>query len=176
MTVPAATDFDLLGLEAAEQESRWEEALRDRLAPMTVRVPLHGNDGGTVESRNISDLLLTDWTCPPLEGMRPRRAALDDERDSVVIFAGYGGSERLSFDDTDLMLKDGALAVISGRVGGRFAVSDRVNKRTLVLPRATLEAADSGDIFHLAYFSGRTGRSFACSAPSLSRYGSRRLT
>ncbi|GAA5168769.1 hypothetical protein GCM10023321_63330 [Pseudonocardia eucalypti] len=146
MTVTAAMDLDLFGLETTEQEARWEGALRDRLAPMTVRVPPRRGDGGIVRSRDIGDLLVTDWACPPLEGVRSRRATLDNERDSIVIFAGYAGSERFTFGGTDAILQDGTLAIVSGRVGGRFTVPDRINKRTLVLPRASVEAADSGAI------------------------------
>jgi len=144
MTVTAAPDIDLLGLETTEREAQWEDAVRDRLTPMALRVPRRNGDCGTIVSRDIGDLLITDWDCPPLEGMVSRRAALDSERDSVVIFAGYGGSERLTFGDTDATLQNGALVVVSGRVGGRFTVPARVNKRSLVLPRATVEAADSG--------------------------------
>jgi len=144
MTVTAAPDLDLPGLGTTEREARWEDVVRKRLAPMALRVPRRNDDGGTFVSRDIGDLMVTDWDCPPLEGRVSRRAALDNERDSVVIFAGYGGSERLSFDDSDTTLRNGALLVVSSRVGGCFTVPDRVSKRTLVLPRASVEAADSG--------------------------------
>jgi AraC-like DNA-binding protein len=143
--IDVATDVDLPSLEAPEREAYWQVAVRDRLAPMAVRViPDRPSIAGAIHSRHVGDLLFTDWDCPRMEGVRSRSKLRETEQDAVVIFAGYRGSEHLSFGGIDATLEADTLLVASGRAGGRFWVPDRVGKRTLVLPRVALEAADAG--------------------------------
>lgn len=145
MTVTVDADLDLCGPEAAEWEAHWEAAIRDQLA-MDLRVAPSGpGDGsGGFRSRHVGDLLLADWDCPPMEGVRSSRTWRDAQLDVVAILAGYEGEERLSFGGTDAVLENGTLAVVTGRAGDRFVVPHRVRKRILVLPRAALEAAGCG--------------------------------
>ncbi|PVG81170.1 AraC family transcriptional regulator [Nocardioides gansuensis] len=133
--------------EVDEREELWERAMRERLGPMGIRLPRDDCGAGHVQSADLADLLLTDWECPPMDGYLSRsamRGTLD--RDMVVVMAGYGGEERLSFGDIDTIFGRGALLIMSGDGAGRggFTVSHGLRKRTLVLPRAALTAAGSG--------------------------------
>jgi AraC family transcriptional activator of tynA and feaB len=129
---------------AEEREFRWEAALRDRLAPMTVRVDAGGADRGGVRGQDLADVLLTDWDCPGMDGLLTRAAVQTVEIDAVAVMLGYAGQERLCFAGTDVALDPGSLVVLRGGGTGRFSVPRRAQKRTVVLPRAALEAAGSG--------------------------------
>ena len=139
MATAADLDLDLYRLDIAECEAHWESALRERLGPMTVRVAPDHCDRGTVEGRQVGDLLITDWQCPSMEGMQSRSSVRGVERDAVVIFVGYDGQEMLSFGGQDAMLGAGTVVAV-GQAGGRFTIPDHAAKRTLLMPRAALES------------------------------------
>lgn len=128
----------------ADRESRWSEAVNDLLGPLSVTVP--SNDRrGSVRSRGIGDLVLADWDCPPLQGALPRTVDRRSESGSVIVLAGFGGEERLSFGGAEVLLQEGGLVLASGgRAGEGFLVPRGVRKRTLRIPRTALEAAGSG--------------------------------
>ena len=69
-------------------------------------------------SREVGDLQLADWGCPPLEGVLSLGRARDAQRDVVVVAAGFPGHD-----------------------GDGFTLPQRVVNRTLTLPRAVLMAA-----------------------------------
>lgn len=130
-----------------EREALWEQTMRERLGPMGIRLSRDDCGAGKVQSADLADLLLTDWDCPPMDGYLPRSAmhgALD--RDVVVVMAGYGGEERLSYGGTHTLFGRGALLIMSGEGVGRggFSVRQSLRKRTLVLPCPALRAAGSG--------------------------------
>jgi AraC-like DNA-binding protein/CheY-like chemotaxis protein len=130
-----------------ERQELWEQAMRERLAPMGIRLSRDDCGAGKVQSADLADLLLTDWDCPPMDGYLTRsmmRRELD--RDVVVVMAGYGGEERLSFGDTPTLFGRGVLLITSGEGAGPggFSVPKSLRKRSLLLPRAALAAAGSG--------------------------------
>jgi AraC family transcriptional activator of tynA and feaB len=142
MTATAATEIDVLDFEAIESGARWEAAVRDVLGPMTVRLLQRRSNAGRFRSREVGDLQFADWDCPPLEGVVSLGEARDAQRDVVVVLAGYGGEERLSFAGTDAALVNGTVVVATGGYDGDgFSVPERVRKRTLTLPRVVLLAA-----------------------------------
>lgn len=130
-----------------EREGLWEQAMRERLGPIGIRLPRDDCGAGKVQSADLADLLLTDWDCPPMDGYLSRRTMQGEpDRDAVVVMAAYGGEERLSFAGNDTLFGRGALLLASGEGVGRggFTVPKGLRKRSLVLPRAALMAAGSG--------------------------------
>ncbi|NMN98370.1 AraC family transcriptional regulator [Antrihabitans stalactiti] len=129
-----------------EREELWEQAMRERLCPMEIRLSREDCGPGKVQSADLADLLLTDWDCPAMDGYLPRNANGELDRDVVVVMAGYGGEERQSFGGTDTLFGQGALLITSGEGVGRgsFSVRRSLRKRTLVLPGPALRAAGSG--------------------------------
>ncbi|MFW6866990.1 helix-turn-helix transcriptional regulator [Nocardioides sp. CPCC 206347] len=130
-----------------EREGLWEQAMRNRLGPMRIRLSSEDCGAGKVQSADLVDLLLTDWDCPAMDGYLPRsvtRGGLDP--DVVVVMAAYGGEERMSIEGTDTLFGRGALLIVSGEGVGRsgFSVPHGLRKRSLVLPRPALRAAGSG--------------------------------
>lgn len=149
MTMMASCSDQAVGRQQllGEREELWEQTMRERLAPMGIRLSRDDCGAGKVQLADLADLLLTDWDCPPMDGYLSRSAVHGElDPDVVVVLAGYGGEERLSFGDTDTLFGRGALLIMSGEGVGRggFSVRRSLQKRTLVLPRPALRAAGSG--------------------------------
>jgi AraC-like DNA-binding protein len=134
-----------------ERAGVWEQAMRERLCPMGIRLPRDDRGAGRVVAADLADLLLTAWDCPPMDGYlssRTLRAAPD--RDSVMVMAGYGGHELMSSEGVEGSFASGDL-IITSREGvghGGFTVRQGIRKRTLLIPRAALMAAGSGTNVH----------------------------
>lgn len=139
----AAGQLDQVG----DREGLWEEAMRERLCAMGIRLPSDDRGAGKVVSADLADLLLTDWDCPPMEGyLSTSTLRREPERDVVVVMAGHGGEEILSFGGSKSAFGSGALLITSSESAGRggFTVRQALRKRTLLVPRAALMAAGSG--------------------------------
>lgn len=94
MTVTAATEIDVLDFVAAGSEDRWETAVRSAPGPVAVH---HGTRRGNairLRAREIGDLKLADWDCPPLHNVLSLGNARDAEREVVVVVAGGRGEAR----------------------------------------------------------------------------------
>jgi AraC family transcriptional activator of tynA and feaB len=149
MTVTASYSVQGVGPQQSleERQGMWEQAMRERLGPMGIRLSPDDRGAGKVQSADLADLLLTDWDCPPMDGYLSRRAMQRQvDPDAVVVMAGYGGEERLSLGGTDTLFGRGALLIVSGEGvdRARFTVPKGLRKRSLVFPRAALMAAGSG--------------------------------
>jgi AraC family transcriptional activator of tynA and feaB len=141
MTATAATRIDVLDFEAAGSGARWELAVSDVLA-----VPLRQrrDDAARFRSREVGDLQLADWGCPPLDGVLSLGKARDEQRDVVVVLAGLPGEEWPSGARTAAALNRTLVAVAADDGdddGDGFRLPERVVKHTLTLPRAVLVAA-----------------------------------
>jgi AraC-like DNA-binding protein len=133
--------------QIGDREEVWERAMRERLCAMGVRLPRDDRGAGKVASADLADLLLTEWDCPPMEGyLSTSTLRGEPARDVVVVMAGHGGEEVLSFGGTESAFGSGALLITSSESAGRggFTVPRGVRKRTLLIPRAALMAAGSG--------------------------------
>jgi len=114
MTATEATEIDVLDFEAAG----WEQAASAVLRPFRSPLRESRGDAGRFSSREVGDLQLSEWDCPPLQGVLSLGKARDAQRDVVVVLAGFPGDDR-----------DG------------FTLPERIGRRTLTLPRAVLVAA-----------------------------------
>lgn len=143
MTATAATDIDVLGFEPAGSGTRWELAVSDVLGPVAVPMRQRWGDAARFRSRELGDLLLADWDCPPLDGVLSLGKARDEQRDVVVVLAGVAGEEWPSGARKAAALNRRLVAVAGddGDDGDGFRLPERVVERTLTLPRTVLVAA-----------------------------------
>jgi AraC-like DNA-binding protein len=141
MTVIESAGLDTLPLSADELQFRWELAVHERLAPMEIRLPRNEDHptAGSFRSQAIGDLLVTDWTCPPMVGMRTRSDVENTAIDGLCVLLGAAGTETFVFDQTTEVLRPGTVVIMSSRVPARFVLEGRLRKRTLLLPRASLK-------------------------------------
>ena len=63
MTATVATAIEVLDFEPAGSGARWETAVRDVPAPMTVRHLQRRGNAGRFRSRDVGDLQIVDWDC-----------------------------------------------------------------------------------------------------------------
>jgi AraC family transcriptional regulator, positive regulator of tynA and feaB len=116
MTATATTDSDVLDFEAAGSMASWERAVSDVLEPTGVPLRQRGGDAARFRSREVGDLQLAEWDRAPLADVLSLDRARDAQCDLVTV-------------------------AIEDDHGSRFALPERVIKRTLTLPRAVLVAA-----------------------------------
>jgi AraC-like DNA-binding protein len=133
--------------QVSDREGLWEQAMRERFCSVGIRLSRDDRGAGKVASADLADLMLTEWDCPPIEGYLSSSTLREEpERDVVVVIAGHRGEELLSFGGTQSAFGPGALLITSSESAGRgsFAAPQGVRKRTLLLPRAALMAAEGG--------------------------------
>ena len=95
--------------QVGDREGLWEQAMRERFCAVGIRLPRDDRGAGKVASADLADLLLTDWDCPPMEGYLSSSTLREEpDRDVVVVMAGYGGEEILSFGGTEELVRPGS--------------------------------------------------------------------
>lgn len=127
-----------------ESECRLAEDMNQRLIPMSVQLTDATPSMARVERRDLGDMLITDWTCPPLEAVRSRRADLDDG-DRVVLLTAHAGLQRFLLGDREIALKPGATLLLSARMTPklRLTIAGPMRKRSIAFPAVSLEACGS---------------------------------
>ncbi|GAA5168793.1 hypothetical protein GCM10023321_63380 [Pseudonocardia eucalypti] len=127
-----------------EVDSRWRRAVRDRLVSVDLRpigpVALYGS----VQERNLGDLLITDWICPPVEGIRGRNVARRDD-DALLLFTASAGRQITEMSGKAVVLRPGTVLIMSSRTTGQFVIPERLTKRTVKVPMTALSPFDTGD-------------------------------
>lgn len=126
-----------------EKEFLWRMAVRDRLTTMDVRPTDRFRHGGSVQCRDLGDLLITDWDCGGVEGARGNAAARGDA-EAVLLFTASAGRQVIETAQDTLLFRPGALLVLSTRATGRFVVPERLRKRTVRIPLTALSPFDTG--------------------------------
>ena len=137
---------------ADERHARWREAVGDRLAAMELRPAGPPQSVGSIEPRDLGDLLITDWTSPAVEGIRGQATARKDA-EALVLLTLTTGRQIVQTPKETLVLRPGAILVMSTRCTGRFVVPDSLTKRTVRIPLTALAPYDLGagvpDFLHL---------------------------
>jgi AraC family transcriptional activator of tynA and feaB len=132
------------GLASPEEvDFRWRLAIRDRLASMDLRTTGPVEFFGSVEQRDLGDLLITDWVCPPVEGIRGRNFARRDE-DALLLFTASAGRQIIETPDETVVLRPGTVLLMSTRTTGQFVIPERLTKRTIKVPMTALSPFDTG--------------------------------
>jgi AraC family transcriptional activator of tynA and feaB len=126
-----------------EQDFQWRMAVRDRLVSMDLRREEWIGSFGSFQIRDLGDLLITDWECPPLEGIRGNSFARRDD-DALLIFTASAGQQLFECEDRTVVLQPGAVLITSTRATARFVIPHRLTKRTIRVPMTALSAFNIG--------------------------------
>ena len=126
-----------------EHDFRWRTAVSDRLVGLKLEPTNRIQRYGSHEARDIGDLLITDWRCPDLEGVRGKTMAAQ-EAESLVLFMVTTGRQIVQTPDETVVLRPGVLLLMSTRATGSFAIPGKVRKRTVRVPLTALAPYDTG--------------------------------
>jgi AraC-like DNA-binding protein len=126
-----------------EQDLHFRAAVRDRIAGMDLRRKERVGSFGSFRIRDLGDLLITDWECPPLEGVRGTNFTRRDD-DALLVFTASTGEQIIECEERTVVLRPGAVLIASTRVPWRFAIPDRLTKRTVRAPMTALSRFDTG--------------------------------
>lgn len=126
-----------------EQEALWRRAVRDRLATMDIRRTGRSGRAASMIARDVGDLIITDWESPDVEGVRAPAMAKKDA-DALLLFTVTTGRQIVRTPTETLVLRPGAILVMSSRSTGRFVVPEALNKRTVRVPLTALAPYDMG--------------------------------
>lgn len=93
----------------------------------------------TVQRWWIDDLALVDCTCGPCSGTRTRRDIAASDGEFVVVLINRAGRETVAQSDAEAELRPGDAVVWDSARPARFAVTEPLSKRSLLIPRAALD-------------------------------------
>lgn len=129
-------EVELEAFERDELEEQWSAAVRQRLVGLGLQVgedsqapSFHGND--------LGDLLLTDWHCPPVHGVRTARMA-DADDEALVVMTAQVGEMGIVIPDQTETLRPGSVLLLRSRVSGQITVPRWLVKRSIRLPLGAL--------------------------------------
>ena len=126
-----------------EHDFLMRSAVRDRVATMDVR-PIGRFPGQwSLAARDVGDLLITDWQSPDAEGVRSSTMAAKDP-EAVLVFTVTTGRQIIQTPEETVVLRPGAVLVMSTRTTGKFVVPDTLTKRTVRVPLTALAPYDTG--------------------------------
>ncbi|MEU4453011.1 AraC family transcriptional regulator [Nocardioides sp. NPDC023903] len=126
-----------------ELDARWRDAVHNRLAPMNLRSTGASPGVGSLEARDLGDLLITDWQCPEVEGVRRGSEARNDAY-SLVLFTVTTGRQIIQTPEETAVLRPGGLLLMSTRATGSFVIPEAATKRTLRVPLTAIAPYDTG--------------------------------
>jgi AraC family transcriptional activator of tynA and feaB len=126
-----------------EREFRCRTAVDDRLASMKLQSANRFQDYASHEARDIGDLLITDWQCPDLEGVRDKTMAANGA-ESLLLFMVTTGRQIVQTPNETAELRPGAILLVSTRTAVRIVIPEKVRKRTVRVPLTALAPYDTG--------------------------------
>ncbi|CAM3704768.1 AraC family transcriptional regulator [Smaragdicoccus niigatensis] len=126
-----------------EHDFHWRAAVRDRLVSMELRRTEWIGDCGSFRTRDLGDLLITDWECPPVEGVRGNSLARRDD-DAVLVITASAGEQLIEIAGQTVVLRPGAVVITTTRATGTFVIPDHLTKRTIRVPMTALASFDTG--------------------------------
>lgn len=143
MTITQLRPERLSDPSSDDREAHWRSAIHDRVATMDVRPTGHYPGVASLEARDLGDLLITDWHSPDAEGVRGSTMVKKDA-DALLIFAMTTGRQIIQTPDETVVLRPGAILIMSSRTTGRFIVPETMSKRTVRVPLTALAPYDTG--------------------------------
>jgi AraC family transcriptional activator of tynA and feaB len=126
-----------------ERDFYWRAAVRDRIANLDLRCKERADSISSFRLRDLGDLLITDWECPPMEGVRSNNNARRDD-DALLVFIASAGRQIIEFPHQTVVLRPGTVLITSTRPTGSFVIPERLTKRTIKVPMAALSPFDTG--------------------------------
>jgi len=118
----------------------WQQVLSETHLSWSVAVPARPA-GFTASVRRswIDDLALVDCECDPCSGTRQRRQLGETDGEFVIILITRAGRETVSQGDAEANLQPGDAVAWVSTQPARFAVWERLSKRSLLIPRSALD-------------------------------------
>jgi AraC family transcriptional activator of tynA and feaB len=139
----ATERWELDALDTRDPTEGWREMMARAYIPFDARPELL--DANRFDARvsrlALGDAALVDFACGRGRGRRTRRELAQTPPDLVGILAMRQGSLGLTLNGSSMLLGPGQLVVWDGNVPGSFDAIGPIVKRTLVIPRARLQAA-----------------------------------
>lgn len=126
------------------ESAEWENLLSSTHLPWSVRVSTEVAPEpfrAVVRRQWIDDLALVDCECSPCSGVRGRSQIAATDGDHLVVLINRGGSETVSQDGHEALLRPGDAVAWDSSRPARFVVWEPLVKRSLLIPRPALEAA-----------------------------------
>lgn len=133
---PADASFD-------EHIFRWRTALRDRLLNLRVLPTSEPRGGGSLQARDLGDLLITDWHVRNMTAERGTTMAAQ-EAESLLLFMVTTGRQIIQTPNETAVLRPGSLLLMTTRTCGKVAVPGELAKRTVRIPLTALTPYDTG--------------------------------
>lgn len=130
-------------VSSEERDFHWRTAVHDRLASLKLQPTNRFQGYGSHEARDIGDLLITDWQCPDLEGIRGNTMAAK-EAESLLLFIVTTGRQIVQTPHETVVLRPGAILIMSSRTTGKIVIPGKVQKRTVRVPLTALAPYDTG--------------------------------
>lgn len=130
-------------LDRDEREHVWRTAIHDRVGSFDLHPTGRFPQAGSIEQRDVGDLLVTDWSCTDVEGIRTSTMARRDP-ESVLIFTAFAGRQLIETPHEKVELRPGGVLIMSSRTTGTFVVPEALQKRTIRIPLTTLAPFDTG--------------------------------
>jgi len=122
---------------------QWQDMLSATHLPWSVAVPRQERGAVLFEAAVrrwwIDDLALVDCTCGPCSGTRTRRELSGTDGEFIVVLITLAGRETVAQGDAEAGLQAGDAVVWDSTRPARFAVSEPLSKRSLLIPRAALD-------------------------------------
>lgn len=126
-----------------EHAHMWRSTLQDRLATIDVRSTGRSKRFASATTRDLGDLLITDWDCPDIEGVRSSKMAQRDA-DALLLFLVFSGQQIVKTPADTVTMRPGGVLLMSTRTTGKFVVPDSLTKRTVRIPLTALTPYDTG--------------------------------
>jgi AraC family transcriptional activator of tynA and feaB len=143
VTLATPLDLDAHPPTHEAQEQGWRSAVRHRL----VAMELHATDPlappASFRERDLGDLLITDWGTPPLDAVRGKRMAADDE-DTLLLLTARDGEMDIDLPDRTAVLRPGSVMLLRSRLSARIVVPGWLSKRSVRVPMCAMTPFDVG--------------------------------
>ncbi|MFC5731482.1 MULTISPECIES: AraC family transcriptional regulator [Nocardioides] len=126
-----------------ERAFHWRSAVTDRLTHLKLQPTDRTRGYGSHQARDIGDLLMTDWRCPEMEGEHGSAMAAQ-EAECLLLFMVTTGRQIVQTQQDTVMLRPGAILLMSTRVTGKIVIPGELTKRTVRIPLTALAPYDTG--------------------------------
>jgi AraC-like DNA-binding protein len=143
MTLTRQTCQPVSSAEIDEHEHLWLTTVQDRLATIDLRPTGRFQRFASVEHRDLGDLMITDWDCPDIEGIRASRMARRDA-EALLIFTVFAGRQIIETPHQTVIQRPGDVLIMSTRTAAKIVVPETVRKRTARIPLTALSPFDTG--------------------------------
>ena len=141
MTGTGPDRWSVHGRADDDMSDRWREIVTATHLPWSVQAGT-ARPGGTFRARVrrwwVDDLALVDTECERTRGVRSRAQIADTDGEFVVVLFVRDGAETVRQGDRTTRLCPGDAVVWDSTGSARFAVAQRLVKRSLLIPRAAL--------------------------------------